>query len=272
MKIIQAEGQTCNQFWIYSNFFADCIDKNEKIIILAPDVSICDFPDMYNCDLISFPFYNIKIAVLFGHKRYIKLLYNLFANKYSKLFLNFFLNKFPGVSYVSAGVDCEKSKYRIKHKTKLKYIYTPKFSIRDTVDGFFSELRKRFDLVIGIHVRLGDYKTYLDGKYYYTMEEYHIIMLQVKNIFKGKKIVFFISSNENIDFNVFQGCNCINIPNSSAIKDLYGLSKTDFIIGPPSTFSAWASFYGDVLLYFVEDPEYKFSASDFINIMDVWAN
>ena len=29
MKIVQATGQTCNQFWIYSNFLADAIENNE---------------------------------------------------------------------------------------------------------------------------------------------------------------------------------------------------------------------------------------------------
>lgn len=32
------------------------------------------------------------------------------------------------------------------------------------------------------------------------------------------------------------------------IEDLYAFAKTDLLMGPPSTFTLWASFYGDVPL------------------------
>jgi hypothetical protein len=35
------------------------------------------------------------------------------------------------------------------------------------------------------------------------------------------------------------------------IEDLYALASCDYIIGPPSTFSQWASFYGNVPRYMV---------------------
>lgn len=53
-------------------------------------------------------------------------------------------------------------------------------------------------------------------------------------------------------------------------EDLFSLSKADYIIGPPSTFSAWASLYGTVPLYFIESSNSDFKIPDFINIKDIW--
>jgi hypothetical protein len=35
----------------------------------------------------------------------------------------------------------------------------------------------------------------------------------------------------------------------SAVEDLYSLARCDYLLGPPSTFSLWASFYGNVPLH-----------------------
>ncbi|MCS6783545.1 MAG: hypothetical protein NZ482_10320, partial [Gloeomargarita sp. SKYG98] len=35
------------------------------------------------------------------------------------------------------------------------------------------------------------------------------------------------------------------------IEDLYGLAECDYLIATPSTYSGWASFYGQVPIYFL---------------------
>lgn len=65
MKIIQAEGQMCNQFWIYTNYIADAIEENTKITILAPDISIKDFPNLLNSKNVVYPFYSKKLIHFF---------------------------------------------------------------------------------------------------------------------------------------------------------------------------------------------------------------
>jgi hypothetical protein len=39
-----------------------------------------------------------------------------------------------------------------------------------------------------------------------------------------------------------------------AVEDLYAFAGCDLLVGPPSTFTAWAAFYGEVPLLHVEDP------------------
>ena len=41
----------------------------------------------------------------------------------------------------------------------------------------------------------------------------------------------------------------------SELEDLYTLAACDLIVGPRSTYSGWASLYGDVPRYVIEDPD-----------------
>ena len=69
--------------------------------------------------------------------------------------------------------------------------------------------------------------------------------------------------NYNCRFIIFSNDDKLNISNySSSFKDVgiskntvptdhYLLSKCDYIIGPPSTFSLWASYMGETLYYHI---------------------
>jgi len=65
MNIVQATGQTCNQFWIYSNFLADSIEKNEKFAIWVPDKIFVYFPGLLNSENIIYPLYKKKYLLFF---------------------------------------------------------------------------------------------------------------------------------------------------------------------------------------------------------------
>lgn len=104
-------------------------------------------------------------------------------------------------------------------------------------------------------MRRGDYSTWHDGRYYYSLDQYADCCKTLMKHFKDKKVVFFLSSNEKLELGNSWG----NIPNfilscSTPIHDLYALSKCNYIIGPPSTFSSWASFMGNVPLAYIYDP------------------
>ena len=60
----------------------------------------------------------------------------------------------------------------------------------------------------------------------------------------------------------------------SDIEDLYALSICDYILGPPSTFSMWASFYGGVPLRFIKHSNDKIFLREFSRIIsqDVFEN
>lgn len=93
-------------------------------------------------------------------------------------------------------------------------------------------------------------------------------MKQIENLYKDKKVAFFISSNEIIDSSCFEGISCFYYENASVIEDLYTLSLCNKIIGPYSTFSRWASFIGEKPICFLESSDMIIEESDFSEIID----
>lgn len=270
MKIVYATGQTCNQFWIYSNYIADAIENKKKFAIWIPDVAFESFPNLLNSEYISYPLYSEKLASYFGYKNYVKGLKAVFGNKFSIRFFKFLINLLPNQSFIIADVFLEKSQFRYKNLEKLLSLFAPSKSIALKVDDFMMSIRKEHEIVIGVHIRYGDYRTFKNGKYFYTLEQYSVFFKRISQIFTNKKIAFYIASNEEIDVTFFEEYNCFYSSKSVMAEDLYSLSKADYILGPPSTFSAWASLYGSVPLYFIEDFKPNFNVSDFIDIKKLW--
>jgi hypothetical protein len=88
-------------------------------------------------------------------------------------------------------------------------------------------------------------------------------MEQIITIFSDQNVGFLVCSNETLDTNIFCNFN-ITMSQSSAIVDLYSLSDCDLIIGPPSTYTQWASYFGGKPLchiYSVNEPITKDSFS-----------
>jgi hypothetical protein len=136
--------------------------------------------------------------------------------------------------------------------------------------GIMAQLRSEVDMVVGVHIRQGDYATWNDGHFFYELEEYHQFMLRVQKLYEGKRVGFFISSNEDFSLDIFEGCNCRRFGKepSGAILDLYTLSICDRIIGPFSSYSRWASFIGRVPLCFLETKDQQFTDESFSRITD----
>lgn len=114
---------------------------------------------------------------------------------------------------------------------------------------------------IGVHVRKGDYKDWRGGLYYYDNETYINVMLKLKDIF-GDKCRFLVCSNEKFEIQA-DGIDSFQIENASAVLDLCALSMCDYIVGPPSTFSQWASFIGNKPLCYILFKDQIFKKEDF---------
>jgi hypothetical protein len=125
-------------------------------------------------------------------------------------------------------------------------------------------------MVVGIHIRRGDYAFWHNGRFFYELETYHQFMLQIQQLYDDKKVSFFISSNEDFSLDIFDSCDCYRFEKepSGAILDLYTLSLCDLLIGPFSTFSRWASFIGEKPLCFIESKEQQITKDSFSKIVD----
>lgn len=139
------------------------------------------------------------------------------------------------------------------HSTIIKY-FTPIKSTIDRVQNMIAEFKKDNTLLIGVHIRRGDYASFEGGKYYFSDDIYIKYMQQCNNIFSQYRIRFLIHSDEKIILNHFimENLDAKKGP-GVVIEDLYSLASCNYIIAPPSTFSIWASFYGQVPLYMIKN-------------------
>lgn len=172
--------------------------------------------------------------------------------------------KFLNIKFIE-GWESRLGNYEIveKHADIIRNIFCFNKQITNPIDEIFSSLEDT--IIIGIHIRRGDYKTWREGIYFYSDENYVSLMNQLKqqlSIITDRNIKFLLCSNEHINLLNFAKLDCFIIPETSGEKDLYALSKCSYIIGPPSTYSQWASFMGKVPMKFVMFPSEKIKLSD----------
>ena len=139
-----------------------------------------------------------------------------------------------------------------KHGDKIRAYFRPVEKIEAASRAAVDRLRQDSDVVIGIHVRQGDQRTWRGGKYFFTVEEYAAWMRQLVPQFPGRKVAFLVCSDERRHAGEFPGLNT-GFGTDSPAGDLYALARCDYILGTKSTFSQWASFYGETPLLQVAD-------------------
>ena len=146
----------------------------------------------------------------------------------------------------------------IKHADFIRDFFKPVREIECKVEAFISDMRNNHDIIIGVHIRHGDYEQFCNGLFYYTAEEYCSVMEQILEFFPEKKVAFLLCSNAHQDSSVFKNLPFYMGP-GHYVEDLYALASCDYIIGPPSTFTQWASFYGHVPRYVINYKCEKFN-------------
>ena len=120
-------------------------------------------------------------------------------------------------------------------------------NIRRTVDP----IRDAADVVVGVHIRHGDYASFQNGRYFYSIAQYATAMRRIAEQLPGKRISFLVCGNGVMTRRDFGDLD-VHFGPGHMVEDMYALSETDLIIGPPSTFTGWAAFYGQTRLMVME--------------------
>lgn len=261
-------GQLGNLLFVYANVLAYGLENNIKILNPA--------------------FYNY-LSYFEGTQKHSKLVYKLFyftsyyiARIICKLNLKSAFvyaksitweevvdldipNQLPNKLCFVQGWLYRGDKLLLKHKESIKKHFTPTLKLSTEIDGFMSaNFNVNQEIIIALHIRRGDYKTFKNGMYYYSINDYKNIMDNIKNVFVTKNIHFLICSNEKIEINELnKNNNKITLAPNHPLLDMYCMTRCNYIVGPPSTYTMWASFYGNVPLYMVEDKDRIVTISDF---------
>lgn len=293
--ISKKTGQLCNQLFLFSNIITIGIETNREVLNPSFYENSSYFKGTKGNKFSRFPRKDKKS--IFSEKylsKFLKWYVHLFPlfvfSTYKSSSIKFILAKAIKKNYShydEKGLyfDREDSDGRIeKFKTgKIKLIngfmylnspgmkrnrqilcdfFEPCDEYKSKPDQFLKELKKNYELLIGLHIRRGDYRSYRDGRYYYSDDDYRKVIKNLEECFVEKKIKILIVSDENVNSTLIEGNNVSHF-GGNMIEDLYLLSECDFIIGPPSTYSKWASFYGEKPLYVLETTDMKISVDEF---------
>ncbi|HLR89779.1 MAG TPA: alpha-1,2-fucosyltransferase [Balneolaceae bacterium] len=156
------------------------------------------------------------------------------------------------------------SKNMSKHKDIVRSLFTPDEEVMDRISNRFSRIRKKDHAIVGVHIRRGDYRRWQGGIYFLEDNEYAEKMKALEQHFnaEGKSVSFLLCSNEPVQAENFKEFLIHDGP-GDMISDLYSLAACDYVIGPPSTYSMWASFYGGKPLLHIRKEKQEMDLSSF---------
>lgn len=124
------------------------------------------------------------------------------------------------------------------------------------------------NVLLGVHIRRGDYKKLMGGCYYFNDETFAKAIRQFQELCPNKHLVVVVCGNvalpkrflrrklASVDF-VF--------PEGNPAEDLCALSHCDYLMGPPSSYSLVAAMYHDVPLHFILYADETFTLDDFLS-------
>jgi hypothetical protein len=141
-----------------------------------------------------------------------------------------------------------------KHADAIRGYFTPIEPLAGNVAKVVARARSRADVLVGIHMRRGDFRTFGGGRWFYDDRTYGRVMRDAIELFPGQHVGFLVVSNEPVNFASFPGMP-LHVGTGHLVEDMYSLAGCDFVIGPPSTYTSWASFYGQVPLLVMNSAE-----------------
>lgn len=270
--VFSKDGQLANRLWQAAHFIANAIEYKHQLIHLgftnysehysesftkkklSEKIRIIDRNQLSFSEKLLLKYVGLSQKIELRVKRSLPLVQKLYfldytANRYHLNDPAFLKAAKDNILLVDGWFYEDKASLQ-KHAAAVKKLFTPNSVYLQKVQQLKSEQFSQYDAVVGVHIRRGDYKTYNNGQWYYCNETYIGFMKQVleNTSFGQKRTAFLLCSNEVLDYDEFKAFHLIK-PSGHIIEDMHALAQCNAIIGPPSTYSGWASFYGDVPLF-----------------------
>lgn len=278
------QGRLGNRLGLFAHFVACCLNNNDSLI----NFGFAEYADEFkniNSGLISFfPRKDISVSwngiTYYSCQTAIKILKQFPFSTSIEAELrrgevltqerHFDLNSPELQNYIAKYrlIFCRGWRFRCfnlinDHAQNIRNFFAPSEVIETATKKWVNSIREEGKVIVGVHIRAGDYKRYWNGKYYYTPSKYAKIMKKIPKIFNNhKKVAFIIFSDEKQSVHSFPELD-VQISQGSPVYDLSAMSFCDYLMGPPSTFSNWASFYGQVPMWYIPSAEAEPSLDKF---------
>lgn len=235
-------GRLANQLWQYISVYSYSLENKLECENLAFFEYHQDFPNLRK----------VKIQLLLGtiHSLFIPL-FGRYA-RYISYFLLTFWNRALVTLQPDKNVYFSNWLYRnpralTKYRKDVIWAFMPTKSIWDKITKKTRLLRRSYKMIIGVHIRQGDYKTLLWNHLYFEDKLVYKILKQylLRNKLNKEQVCFLLCSDGKVNINLYKDIN-VYLSTGTPIEDLFTLSLTDLIIGSDSTFGAFAAYYGDI--------------------------
>jgi len=248
MIFVSGFGQMCNNILQFGHFYAWGRENNIKVIALR----FCyKYRDFAICRTKHYNWFTYLFAKYGAKSGFIPVVSFTKEDMNAENLLR--LQKSRFVLYKEW--DFRDYEAFIAHKEEIKTLFAIKPEIIKKVNKRLSSPEENV-IRLGVHIRRGDYKKWMDGNYYYSDEDFIKVVKSFCTLFSENAIEILMVSNEkNLPREKYLTALPAKIQFLSGrpTEDLYALSTCDYLIGPPSTFSLMAAFYNDSNLYWIFD-------------------
>lgn len=152
----------------------------------------------------------------------------------------------------------------LKYKSEILQLFAFNENVEQKIVGI---LGTKKTLRLGVHVRRGDYASFMDGRFLYSDEQYVHVIQMFLSLHGERNIEVYVCGNDphlDKDYYREQLPRCrVMFPHGHPAEDLCLLSHCDYLIGAPSTFSLVAAMYRDLPLYWIENPDAELTSGSF---------
>lgn len=242
-------GRRSNRLVVAAHSMATAIVRGERLRLTTFD----EFKDDYACEPPSGTRVTIKKSCAWEMIR--------LAERFASMFFGLKRISIPHVLTLASSWNYRDANALAKCEEAVRAFFKPLHVER--AEHILKDLRGEGEILIGVHIRRTDYKTFLSGRYYFEDDVYRREMSNVQSLLAEKGNVRFVMfSDEKLEESHFSGLPC-SFMHGSAVEDQWMMSQCDYLMGPPSTFSAWASFVGKVPLARMWDKNYELKPEDF---------
>jgi hypothetical protein len=159
--------------------------------------------------------------------------------------------------------------YVAEQQNELRAWFRPAAQWRTRGEEFISKLRTKHDLVVGMQIRQTDYRIWHDGRFCFPTSQYARWIRQLLDLHPGKNVVVVIASEAWQDPQELAGLPYVFAPGARNLAghwfdSFVALSLCDFVVCPPSTFSATAAFVGRTALLPITSGDQELTLRDML--------
>jgi hypothetical protein len=277
-------GQLGNILYVYSNLIGRAIESDLKLANTALDNYADLFPATAGDLFCRFPPTKSRIRATRRRRRFIYHLVHFAARILSQLRLDlpfirqitirdwvteinlgdpqFLAAAKPGQLLLLRGWLFRDIPAVQKHADEIRKFFRPREEYLQNVEAIIKRAREGVDVLVGVHIRHGILYYANVREYFYPTVRYVEMMHEIVGLFPNQRVGFLICSDWPQDPELFSRFR-VSFGSNHLIEDLYAFARCDYLVGPPSTFTVWASFYGNVPLNVIRDPNQTQSIADF---------